>query len=199
MTGCTNPINYVSDRYICMSIAFPLKSSLLSKALLLLQSCEKPEGLWVAAGPVLLPFLIAKTFCPTLPRTEGYMLLHTPNRGNIRPRYQSNCVCTMKGDQQSDHECLCTSLNRPKNCFLAASAKRSVRSARCIRWNYMGNVNSWWDLYFEEKCMVDSMFYWFWINFVNLTVVCDYHIRIYFEKSFDNKFMHLALKINLTL
>lgn len=71
MTGCTDPLNYRLGRYICMSIAFPLKFCFLSKALLLLLSYEKPEGLWVAAGPVPLPALIAKPFVLLSPERKA--------------------------------------------------------------------------------------------------------------------------------
>lgn len=78
MTGCTDPLNYRLGRYICMSIAFPLKFCFLSKALLLLLSYEKPEGLWVAAGPVPLlakPFVLLsperKATCGSTHRIEA--------------------------------------------------------------------------------------------------------------------------------
>lgn len=153
MTGCTNPLNYWSNRYICMSTTFPLKSSFLSKALLLLLSCKKPEGLWVAAGPALLPALIANPFVLLSPKRKA-TCCSTHRTEPLYGQDTSQIVSALKANQQSDHDCLDTSSNTLRSDLLAVSANRSVRPARCIKWNYMGNVNSRWDSYLQEKCWV---------------------------------------------
>ncbi len=65
----------------------------------------------------------------------------------------------MKGNQQSDHECLRKSLNTLKNDFLAVSANRILRPARYIRRNYMGNVYSKWDSYAGKMLCLSNPFY----------------------------------------
>lgn len=67
------------DRRISISIVFPLTSWLLSKALKLCVSCERPEGLWVAGG--------CQTSCPTYTRTDGNKLLHTQSDSIIQAKH----------------------------------------------------------------------------------------------------------------